>query len=35
MSLAPTLDLEREIFASGVRSLASIDEVGRGRLPVQ
>jgi ribonuclease HII len=32
MSLAPTLDLEREIFASGVRSLASIDEVGRGAI---
>ena len=32
MTLAPTLDLERELFASGVRSLASIDEVGRGAI---
>lgn len=32
MTLAPTLDLERELFASGVHSLASIDEVGRGAI---
>ena len=32
MSLSPTLDLERELFASGVRVLASIDEVGRGAI---
>lgn len=32
MTLSPTLDLERELFASGVRSLASIDEVGRGAI---
>jgi ribonuclease HII len=32
MSLSPTLDLERELFASGVRALASIDEVGRGAI---
>jgi ribonuclease HII len=32
MSEAPTLDLERELFDSGVRVLASIDEVGRGAI---
>ena len=32
MSLSPTLDLERELFASGVGVLASIDEVGRGAI---
>lgn len=32
MTLAPTLDLERELFASGVHSLASVDEVGRGAI---
>ena len=32
MSLSPTMDLERELFASGVRVLASIDEVGRGAI---
>ncbi|MEY4137295.1 MAG: hypothetical protein RL205_1423 [Actinomycetota bacterium] len=32
MSTAPTLDLEHELFASGVRVLASIDEVGRGAI---
>lgn len=32
MPAAPTLDLERELFASGVRVLASIDEVGRGAI---
>lgn len=32
MTSAPTLDLEREIFASGVTVLASVDEVGRGAI---
>lgn len=32
MPADPTLDLERELFASGVRVLASIDEVGRGAI---
>ena len=32
MTMSPTMDLERELFASGVRSLASIDEVGRGAI---
>jgi len=32
MTAPPTLDLERELFASGVRVLASIDEVGRGAI---
>lgn len=32
MAADPTLDLERELFASGVRLLASVDEVGRGAL---
>jgi ribonuclease HII len=32
MPANPTLDLERELFASGVRVLASIDEVGRGAI---
>lgn len=32
MPLDPTLELERELFASGVRLLASIDEVGRGAI---
>jgi ribonuclease HII len=32
MTASPTLDLERELFASGARVLASIDEVGRGAI---
>lgn len=32
MPAEPTLDLERELFASGVQVLASIDEVGRGAI---
>jgi len=32
MAIAPTMDLECELFASGVRVLASIDEVGRGAI---
>ena len=32
MVAEPTLDLERELFASGVRLLASMDEVGRGAI---
>jgi len=32
MTSVPTLDLEREIFASGVTVLASVDEVGRGAI---
>ena len=32
MVTTPTLDLERELFASGVRYLAGVDEVGRGAL---
>lgn len=32
MPADPTLDLERDLFASGVRVLASIDEVGRGAI---
>ena len=32
MSIAPTMDLERELLASGVQILASIDEVGRGAI---
>ncbi len=32
MSTAPTMDLEQELFASGVHVLASIDEVGRGAI---
>jgi len=32
MPADPTLDLERDLFASGVQVLASIDEVGRGAI---
>lgn len=32
MVTTPTLELERELFASGVRFLAGVDEVGRGAL---
>ena len=32
MVTTPTLDLERELFATGVRYLAGVDEVGRGAL---
>jgi ribonuclease HII len=32
MTASPSLDLERELFASGARVLASIDEVGRGAI---
>ena len=32
MPADPTLELERELFSSGVRVLASIDEVGRGAI---
>lgn len=32
MPAEPTLELERELFSAGVRTLASVDEVGRGAL---
>lgn len=32
MTVVPTLELERELLASGVTMLASVDEVGRGAL---
>ncbi|MGA0862758.1 MAG: ribonuclease HII [Ilumatobacteraceae bacterium] len=31
-SASPTLDVERELFASGARLVAGVDEVGRGAL---
>ncbi len=32
MAITPTLDLERELFNSGVRFLGGVDEVGRGAI---
>lgn len=32
MAITPTLELERELFASGVRILGGVDEVGRGAI---
>ena len=31
-SAAPTLELERELFSTGVKYIAGVDEVGRGAL---
>ncbi len=32
MAINPTLDLEKELFASGVKFLGGVDEVGRGAI---